>query len=440
MPTLIATTQSGVRPLGVRGEPLHNAAAQIRRVIRRRLGDDAVGLLADPQLHESGKTIDWYADGDGPVRPLEALDPAARRKVLAEVDRGLGEIDRLGGMLSQAHDKESTSIEGAGIVGQSLKLAARRPADTFVFLVGDRPVVVCWGYEREDAPRIVPPTLPATLALNAEPAMRLPLSVRTPQTSAGVPWFRTLLAALPLLALLLAAAWLLRQWLPVDPALALATHEAEPPPMARYAPPQNPSPLLKASLDKERARAQALRLEQSQIENELKKRLANCKPIEPPKPAPPPPQAKEPQVAVAPPPKPAPPQAPRPPNDDRLRLPAAPTNDYSFMQGCWRTDPFRHELMQPQSGVSTYCFGSSGSGQLEWRRGRTACRTGAYAQFEGSTLRLRDRDTNCNDGSHWYADQLVCTRGADNVANCSGNSRNAFGQPVSWTVNLHKLN
>ena len=24
-----------------------------------------------------------------------------------------------------------------------------------------------------------------------------------------------------------------------------------------------------------------------------------------------------------------------------MRMPAAPTNDYSFMQGCWRTDQFK---------------------------------------------------------------------------------------------------
>ena len=31
-------------------------------------------------------------------------------------------------------------------------------------------------------------------------------------------------------------------------------------------------------------------------------------------------------------------------------------------------------------------------------------------------LRLRDGNTTCNDGSRWYADQLVCRRGADDVA------------------------
>jgi len=109
------------------------------------------------------------------------------------------------------------------------------------------------------------------------------------------------------------------------------------------------------------------------------------------------------------------------------------------MSGCWRTDPFRHETVQMQPGVSSYCFDASGNGQLEWRRGRTACRTRAQARFEGAVLRLRDGDTTCNDGSHWYADQLTCQRGADNVAQCSGFSRGAYG-PVSWTVNLHKLN
>jgi hypothetical protein len=122
-----------------------------------------------------------------------------------------------------------------------------------------------------------------------------------------------------------------------------------------------------------------------------------------------------------------------------LRLPTGPTRDYSFLQGCWRSDPFRHETAQFQPGVSSYCFDSSGYGELEWRRGRVACRTGAQARFDGSTLRLHDRDTTCNDGSHWFADQLICQRGADNVAQCSGYSQGSFG-PTRWTVNLHKLN
>jgi hypothetical protein len=437
--TLIVTTRSGVRPLGVRGEPLHNSAPQLRRVVRRRLGDGAADLLADPQLHEDGKAIDWYAGWPGAVQPLSALDAARRQAVLAEIGRSLADIRRLGDALATAGPREDT-----GLVGLSLQLAARAPADSFVFMVGDRPVIVCWGYEKEAAAALLPAVLPqaplpspaAHRAVLEAPVRAVP-ALRPPGTT--IPWARTLLAALPLLLLLLGGAWLLRGCLPADPALALVTREGpDAPPAPEPAP--DPKPALKAAFSNEESRSRMLKIELSLIEAELKKRIADCKPPEAPKPPP--------QVALAPPPpqppKPAPAPAPQPrparPNDDRLRLPSAPTNDYSFMAGCWRTDPFRHETIQPQPGISSYCFDASGNGQLEWRRGRTACRTRAQSRFDsGGVLRLRDADTTCNDGSHWYADQLVCRRGADDVAQCSGTSRGAFG-PVSWTVNLHKLN
>jgi hypothetical protein len=442
--TLIVTTRSGVRPLGVRGEPLHNAAPQLRRVVRRRLGNEAAGLLADPQPHEDGKAIDWYAEWPGEIRPLSALEANHRTEVLATVERTLADIRRLGDTLAGAGPREDM-----GVVGLSLQLAARAPAQSFIFMVGDRPVIACWGYEKEAAaallavglPRPPAPSPPAA-HLPARRAVLEPTAIATvPRlASTTIPWLRTLLLALPLLLLLMAGAWLLRGLLPADPDLAVATREGTPAPAPLEAAP-DPSPALRAAFSTEQSRGRVLQVELSLVEAELKRRIANCKPPEKP---PEPPKA-PPQVAVTPPPKPAPVPAPTPPprqsrpNDDRLRMPPAPSNDYSFMSGCWRTDPFRHEPMQGQPGISSYCFDANGNGQLEWRRGRTACRTRAQARFEGSTLRVRDGDSTCNDGSRWYADQLVCRRGADDVAQCSGASRGAFG-PVTWTVNLHKLN
>jgi hypothetical protein len=444
--TVIVTTRAGARPLGVRGEPLHNAAAQLRRVVRRRLGDHAADLLADPQLHEDGRAIDWYAGWPGEVKRVADLEASRRAALLASVDLTLGDIGRLGQTLAKAG-----GVDDSGLIGRSLQLAARHPAESFVFLVGDRPVVVCWGYEKEAAsgllatnlPRVPEPQAAAATTSLAEhrpvlqaPAV-LPVTAARVVPPAGIPWLRTLLAALPFLLLLLIGAWLLRSVLPGDPALSLATREGPPAPPAPAAGP-DPLPAIKASLNSEETRAKTLQIELAAIEAELKKRIGDCKPVEQPKPPP--------RVAIAPPPaapKPEPVPAPAPPppprNDGKLRLPSGPTNDYSFMQGCWRTDPFRHETAQSQPGISSYCFDSSGYGQLEWRRGRTACRTRAQARFDGSILRLRDADTNCNDGSRWYADQLVCQRGADNVAQCNGNSRGALG-PASWSVNLHKLN
>ena len=455
--TLVVTTRSGVRPLGVRGEPLHNAAPQLRRVVRRRLGDAAADLLADPQLHEDGTAIDWHAGWPGAVQPVANLDPARRAEVLAKVDRLLADIRRLGDALASTGPREDT-----GLVGLSLKLAARAPSPSFIFLVGDRPVIVAWGYEKEEAAALLPlataPVPGHRSVLDSQQAPPPPqpspsLPALRPATTT-IPWARSLAAALPLLLLVLAGAWLLRGCLPADPALTLVTREGPPAPPAPPAP-HDSLPLLKASLSTETSQGKILQVELSLVEAELKKRIADCKPPEAPKPPPqvavaPPPPAPTPVPPTTPPkaaappkaatPPPAPPAQTRRPGDDRLRLPPAPTNNMSFLSGCWRTDPFRHERNQPQAGVSSYCFDANGNGQLEWRRGRTACRTSAQARFEGAVLRLRDADTTCNDGSRWYADQLTCQRGADDVAQCSGSSRGGSFGPTAWTVNLHKLN
>ena len=240
-------------------------------------------------------------------------------------------------------------------------------------MVGDRPVIVCWGYEKEAANALLPAALPrppvaapsARKSVLEAPAVTRSLLALRP-ASTVIPWARTLAAALPLLLLLLGGAWLLRGLLPADPALALATREGPPAPPALEAAP-DPKPALKVAFSTEEARGRALKVELSLIEAELKKRITDCKPPEAPKPPPqvalaPPPAAQPPKPAPAPAPAPPPRPAPRP-NDDRLRLPSAPSNDYSFMQGCWRTDPFSHETIQPQPGISSYCFDSSGNGQ-----------------------------------------------------------------------------
>ncbi|UYN97222.1 MAG: hypothetical protein KIT25_09930 [Enhydrobacter sp.] len=449
--TLIAVTGSGGRPAGPRGAPLHDSAEQLRRVVRRRLGDATADLLATPHLRADGRSVEWFADWSGDVRPLAEIEPARRAALLLRVELGLADIRRLGESLSADAGGEDT-----GAVGRSLVLAGRLADEALVFVVGDRPVVIAWGYDRQAVPGLQPrrphiasPPPPSTASarrpvLQAPVAIAPPRPPAPPRAAAGAPLGRTFLAGVPLVLLVLAAAWQLRDLLPGPPGLTLSMHEAaaaDAPP-----PPADPLPVLKTALADAQAQHAALNLELRKAEGDLAKKVAACKPAE---------EAKPPQVAVAPPPpppprpearpepRPAPQSAPPPqrqtqPGDDRLRLPSSPTNDYSFLQGCWRTDPFRHELAQAQPGVSSYCFDANGQGQLEWRRGRTACRTRAQARFEGDVLRLRDSDTTCNDGSRWYADQLVCRRGAGDIANCSGSSRGAFG-PVNWTVNLHKL-
>ena len=283
-PTLILTTRLGVRPLGVRGDPLQAVAGQLLAVIRRRLGDDAANLLADPQLREQGDGIDWYAAEAGTVCRLADLGEAERIELLAVVDKHLDAIGTLGTQL-----EATGSSDEARLIGRSLQLATRRPSDDFVFVVGGKPVIVAWGYEADAAaslqaftatpvPRPAAPLPEAVLA--SAPAVLLPASLGWSR------WLSALLLGLLLLLLLLLASWLLRGCAPVDPSLNVATLETPAPPVPE--PPHDPTPVLKASLDDTVAAERKLRAELAALEADLKTRLDQCKPVELPKPPPPP--------------------------------------------------------------------------------------------------------------------------------------------------------
>jgi TPR repeat protein len=148
--TLIGTTSTELRALG--GLSDLGSAVQLRRVIQRRLGDAAADLLADPQVHENGAAIDWYAGWSGEVRRLADLTTTRRAELLEEVDHVLGDIAQLGKILAT-----SSAANDAVLVGKLLQLAARYPSDDFVFLVGDRPAIMCWGYGA-DAAEVLPAT------------------------------------------------------------------------------------------------------------------------------------------------------------------------------------------------------------------------------------------------------------------------------------------
>ncbi len=303
-PTLLMTTRLGVRPLGVRGEPLHAVAGQLLSVIRRRLGDGAADVLADPQLRESGDGIDWYATRGGNVQRLADLSEDQRAEVLRIAEERLAAIRSLGAQLMG-----SQTSEEARLIGRSLELSTSRPSDDFVFVVDGQPVIVAWGYEADAAASLqtfqlatVPPAaIPQAVFASAPAGAMLPAT----QIVGWAPWVRALLFGLLLLLLLLMTSWLLRTCVPVDPSVNVATIETPAPP-APEAPP-DPTPLLKAAFDSAADEERKLKAELASLEAELKDKLEQCKPIEPPKPPPPPP----PPVAKVEPPKPPPP-APKP--------------------------------------------------------------------------------------------------------------------------------
>lgn len=301
-PTLLLTTRLGVRPLGVRGDPLHAVAGQLLSVIRRRLGDGPADLLADPQLRESDDGIDWYAARQGEVRRLAELSESERTEILQTIEAYFASIRALGGQL-----QASESSEEARLIGRSLELATTRPSDDFIYVVDGQPVIVAWGYEAD--------AITSLLTFASPPAPRPAQPVSTmasapmaalPARLSWAPWLSALLFGLLLLLLLMITSWLLRACSPVDPTLNVATFETPAPP-APEAPP-DPTPLLKASLDEAQGDDRRLKAEFLALQVALKTKLDQCKPVEPPKPppaaktAPPPaPQASAPPTSRPPP-------------------------------------------------------------------------------------------------------------------------------------------
>ena len=157
-------------------------------------------------------------------------------------------------------------------------------------------------------------------------------------------------------------------------------------------------------------------------------------PPEPPKPAPPPPPPKP-----QPPPPSEPPKPPPAPPDDRLRVPDKLRQDQlGFMQGCWDTDPFRHQPSQRTPGLSSYCFSADGSGRLVFRRGGYTCEAPAHIEVVSPRrFLIRDADTICSDSSPWYQDRLSCAPDAQGVAVCSGEANSPEGRH-EWDVEFHK--
>lgn len=228
-------------------------------------------------------------------------------------------------------------------------------------------------------------------------------------------WLAALLMGLLFILALLIASWLLRTCAAVEPSANVVTLEAEPLPPSPP-PPVDPTPVLKTSLDEAAADGRKLAAELVALEADIKRALAQCKPVEPPKPPPP----KPPPVAQAPPP---------PLPADRWAQ-----KDLTMLQGCWRLGrdtrgslalSGRSEMCDVRAG--RICFGSNGGGERQSTSvcpstGTITCAAPITARFgNDSTLGTTQPAVACKPSvASWTGppNRLTCRRVSDTLALC----------------------
>ena len=187
---LVSESRYRFRSLGVRERAVYDWYPQLQALLRRRLSERHARFFAEPVGDATGERIDWYAAAAGDVQPLASLAEPEALRVEGEV------AALLEGLRGLATELTGSPREEERTAGEVLQSALFFPEKDHVFLVGDQPVVVFWGFA---LPGREPPQTPLFRSGGAAPPAALAAGA-----GRGRAWW---LAALPLL-LLLPLGWL----------------------------------------------------------------------------------------------------------------------------------------------------------------------------------------------------------------------------------------
>jgi hypothetical protein len=141
--TKIATrSSSGLRPQGTGGQTVQQAYQAIVHYLRRALSEAHALLLAEPNLSDRGGTIDWYSEASDPAGavPIGAAPLERRAAIYARLAALMNDIR------ARAEELKNSSRQSERLLGQMLLLALEIPNEDCLFVVGDQPVLIFWGY------------------------------------------------------------------------------------------------------------------------------------------------------------------------------------------------------------------------------------------------------------------------------------------------------
>ncbi len=463
-PLLVSEPLQRYRALGMAGDPVWRAAAQLRTAIAARLSRQHADLLAIPEVDPTGQRIDWYAPIEGEARRFADLDDAERARVLDEVQRLHGDIASLAQAM-EASDRSGAERNFARLLRQALTA----PGEDTLYVVDGWPVMTFWGFSADAAlPGVFlasPPVAPG-VAARARTVPEAVLVSAPAVAAAGTRsvWWQWLLLAVLLLLLLALLAWLVRPYLPhLEPSL-----EAEARDRALSLAVRQPLELQHTRAATLQQENEDLRLELARLTDELSRRGGDCAagiivpggvvvggtPIER-GPAPDTPGSPDANVAdkdmgkdagqdkgkdqgKGPDDKSADKGNPKGPdaqdkNDKEKNAKDEPKpmvvppeakqkQDLAFLKGDWRSRTGLATATGERNLRPSYTLDDKGKGKVSFvQKNGTTCEAPAQARWDGAKLVIEEKaNPKCADGRTYARNVVNCEVGSDGVAKCTG--------------------
>ncbi|MDR2487981.1 MAG: SrfA family protein [Desulfovibrio sp.] len=485
---IASTPRAGYNAMRYQGILVTDSYAQLRTVLEKNLSPQHALLFAEPMHDASGTTTDWYTAFEGSPIPLDKLSPEKKIHAGEIISKLASDISRLAAQLTQSPEASKN------IRGNILSLALRYPDTSHLYMAGDQPIIICWGFEHgssgaqpEELMR-----LGAAMAQTPPPPSHPATTTVTPG-HAGFNWLRAFLFFLSGMLLLLGL--LLCAGLLFSPAASLPAGCAaslRPAGGCSPAPPTPPASSvdseLISSLTAEREKELSLRRLLDDLRREIYRRTAECprepqvavptrKKEEPEPPAPPreevripePPAGEEsdppmetspPSLADIMPITPAEPEKPSLPHTEpkterkapekpkprkqaqgeEMRIPddAKRNKDVSFLEGCWNSETgLRSDRTHEPIGVQ-YCFDANGQGTrtITKHQSRDRCVGSVRSRFDSSGRLIIDADGSpCNKGGGFVPELVECSS-TDGKADCFGKERG--GLQRKWKARFRR--
>lgn len=417
--TLIASTsRSAFRPLAVQGILVFECYTQVVNIVRSHLGEAHVLLFAEPMVDNEQERVDWYTPVQGTPVQLDSLEESIQDQVRTRFARMSEEIRACIQPLKTVGDSRRS------LAANILELALLYPDESFLYLVGEQPVVVCWGcapaqtgVEPQDLSRLgVLPRRGPSVTPTPPPAQpgREALVAPATGTKRGFAWLPWLLALL-LFLLLLGLGYLfykdydLFSFFRGTPQ-ATNLQDKEPPPAA--------------DLKGEESKQADLRDEVERLRLQLVERRQQCQQVKP-----------EPPIAVSPA---KPPAAVSPAKPQPLVVPpgASSSGDLSFLEGQWICDTGLSDSNHVPV-VVTYTFAKDGTGHITIQSSIENCQAKVKTRLDKNGILhiVTDDVIVCSGSQQNYAGQIIVCKGSGAQTSCEG--RNKSGNKL-WKAVFYR--